>query len=161
MNRDWDAAIATEHLFSSYKGDVYRYARLALGNPSAAEDIVQEVFLRVLKSWEGYRGEASPKTWLWTIVRNCITDYARKHRRDREHRPFEERFGGQSEFHTSVSFEAEQLLKMLSPDQRQVVILRLIQDWSISETARILKWSESKVKTTLHRAVTKLREEGQ
>lgn len=161
MNRDWDAATATEHLFSSYKGDVYRYARLTLGNPSAAEDVVQEVFLRVLKSWDRYRRDASPKTWLWAIVRNCITDYARKHRRDRDHQPFEEQFGGQTEFHTSVSFEAEQLLKVLSRDQREVVILRLVQDWSISETARILKWSESKVKTTLHRAVTKLREEGQ
>ncbi|WDL96018.1 RNA polymerase sigma factor [Alicyclobacillus sp. ALC3] len=161
MNHDWDAATATEQLFSTYQGDVYRYARLTLNNPTAAEDIVQEVFIRVLRSWDRYRGDSTPRTWLWAIVRNCITDYARKHRRDRHHQLFEEQLGGQTDFHTSVSFEAEQLLTVLSRDQREVVVLRLIQDWSIADTAKILKWSEAKVKTTLHRAVAKLREEEQ
>lgn len=161
MNRDMDAATATEHLFSLYKGDVYRYARFTLGSPTAAEDVVQEVFLRVLKSWDRYRGDASPKTWLWSLVRSSIVDHARKHKRDKEQEPFEEQFGGHMQMNPSESLETEELLKVLSQDQREVVVLRLIQDWSTADAARILGWSESKVKVTLHRAVARLREEGQ
>lgn len=160
MSSEMDAATATEQLFALYKADVYRYARFTLGNASAAEDIVQEVFFRVLKNWSRYRGEANPKTWLWTIVRNCIVDHARKYKHDKEQQPFDEKLGGKTDFQMGMEFEAEELLKNLSQAQREVIVLRLIQDLSTTETAKILGWSESKVKTTLHRAVSKLRNEG-
>lgn len=161
MSRKPDAAAATEELFSLYKSDVYRYARFTLGSASDAEDIVQEVFLRVLKNWDKFRGDANPKTWLWTITRRCIVDRARKRDRDKNQVTFEEHLGGHTDSNTSAALEVEDLLKTLTPDQREVVTLRLIQDWSTTETAEILGWSESKVKTTLHRAVTRMRgEEG-
>ena len=94
MEQSIDAATATEQLFALYKNDVYRYARFALGDSTVAEDIVKEVFLRVLKAWDRYRGDASPKTWLWIIVRSCIIDYTRKHKRDRYQQLFVEEFGG-------------------------------------------------------------------
>lgn len=160
MSRKPDAAAATEELFSLYKSDVYRYARFTLGSASDAEDIVQEVFLRVLKNWDKFRGDANPKTWLWTITRRCIVDRARKRHRDKNQTSFEEQLGGYVvDSNSTAALEVEELLKTLTPDQREVVTLRLIQDWSTAKTAEILGWSESKVKTTLHRAVTRIREE--
>lgn len=160
MFREMDAATATEQLFSLYKNDVYRYARFTLGDSDAADDIVQEVFIKVLKSWDRFRGDANPKTWLWSIVKNCIVDYSRKHKHDKTHQPLDEYLGGTSHLETDMLFEAEELLESLSRVQREVVVLRLIQDLSSAETAQILKCSESKVRTTLHRAVVKLRTEG-
>ena len=157
MSLKLDAAAATEELFALYKEDVYRYARFTLGSPTDAEDVVQEVFLRILKSWDRFRGDAHPKTWLWTITRRCIIDRARKLEKDKNTVPFEERLGGHTDNHESKILEVEGLLQTLSQDQREVVTLRLIQDWSTADTARILGWSESKVKTTLHRAVTQMR----
>lgn len=158
MSRKPDAAAATEELFALYKEDVYRYARFTLGSASDAEDIVQEVFLRVLKNWDRFRGGAHPKTWLWSITRRCIIDRARKLEKDKNTTTFDERLGGRIDNNASEALEVEDLLQTLSQDQREVVTLRLIQDWSTTDTARILGWSESKVKTTLHRAVTKMRQ---
>jgi RNA polymerase sigma-70 factor, ECF subfamily len=158
VSRKPDAAAATEELFALYKEDVYRYARFTLGSASDAEDIVQEVFLRVLKNWDRFRGDAHPKTWLWSITRRCIIDRARKLEKDKNTTTFDERLGGRIDNNASEALEVEDLLQTLSQDQREVVTLRLIQDWSTTDTARILGWSESKVKTTLHRAVTKMRQ---
>lgn len=158
MNREVDAASATEQLFTQYRGDVYRYARFTLGDPVAAEDVVQEVFLRVLRSWGQFKGKASVRTWLWTVVRSCVIDYTRRHRRDRDATPFEERMAGEFEMQTAA-VEVEEMLRSLPCDQRQVVVLRLIEDWSTADAAKALGWSESKVKVTLHRAVARIREE--
>lgn len=154
------AATATEELFVLYHNELYRYVRFSLRNQAAAEDVVQDIFLRVLKNWDHYRGDATPKTWLWAIARNCIVDYVRKHKRDRLQEPFIDEIGGITESPATAAIEAEELLKCVTGDQRQVVILRVLQDWSISDTAKILGWSESKVKTSLHRAIQKMRREG-
>ena len=58
----------------------YSYARYLACDPVAAEDIVQAAFLRALRSFGGFRGEA-PRAWLFAIVRNCFLDSA-KARRD-------------------------------------------------------------------------------
>lgn len=160
MERGVDAATATEDLFVSYHNELYRYVRFSVRNESAAEDVVQDVFLRVLKNWEHYRGDATPKTWLWKIARNCIVDYARKHKRDRLQEPYLDELGGVAQAPGTAAIEAEELLRCVTGDQRQVVVLRVLQDWSISDAAQILGWSESKVKTTLHRAIEKMRREG-
>ncbi len=155
-----DAATATEELFAMYHNELYRYVRFSLRNQTAAEDLVQDIFLQVLKSWGQYRGDASPKTWLWTIARNCVVDYTRKHKRDRLRDLFIDEVGGVAQAPGTAAIEAEELMRCVTGDQRQVVVLRVLQDWSISDTAKILGWSESKVKTTLHRAIEKMRREG-
>lgn len=158
MDQCTDAATATEQLFALYKDDVYRYARFTLGSASDAEDVVQEVFIKVLRSWDRFRGDASPKTWLWTIVRSCIVDRTRK-RNSRDEMPFDESIGGLTQYQEHSGIELEDMLKGLPKDYREVIVLRLLQDWSTTDTAKILKWSESKVKTTLHRSVSKLRQQ--
>lgn len=118
------------------------------------------MFLRVLIDWEHYRGDAAPKTWLWMIARNCIMDCAQKHKRDRLHDPFVDELGGIAQAPGAAAIEAEELLRCITGDQRQVIVLRVLQDRSISDTAKSLGWTESKVNTTLHRAIEKMRREG-
>lgn len=60
-------------------GDLlYQYALPRVSDKAIAEDLVQETFLSALKGLEGYRGEASEKNWLFTILKNKIIDHYRK-----------------------------------------------------------------------------------
>jgi RNA polymerase sigma-70 factor (ECF subfamily) len=158
MTKRLSAAEAVEELFHLYADDVYRYAVSVLGKPAEAEDVVQEVFIRVLKSWDKFRYESSVKTWLWSIARNCIQDVHRKRYRRKEQLTEEgvlpDRLARDDDEHI---VELEDTLRGLSESYRQVVTLRLIQDLSTEDTARILGWTTAKVRTTLHRAVNALR----
>jgi RNA polymerase sigma-70 factor, ECF subfamily len=140
-------------------------------NRQVAEELVQEVYIKVMKSYDRFEGNSSEKTWLYSIARHISIDYLRKQNRRTkkifgfvdvtEHEnqlkhpdPLPDEILSQNE-------TAKQLygaLNKCKEDQKQVVILRYIQSLSIKETADILGWSESKVKTTQHRAIKTLRQ---
>lgn len=157
MYNGLDAAAATEQLYELYKGDIYKYARFSLGSPLDAEDVVQDVFIQVLRKWHQFRGEASPKTWLWAITRSSIIDRARKIKKYGREVPNHDGQEPSAEEQSYQTIETEQLLTSLPENYRQVIVLRILQDMSTMDTAYILGWSESKVKVTLHRAIEKLR----
>lgn len=75
------ADLDIDHLYRKYRGVVFRRARRFFGNEEAAE-VTQEVFARVVKHADGWRGEASITTWLFTITtRYCINRKSKKARR--------------------------------------------------------------------------------
>jgi RNA polymerase sigma-70 factor (ECF subfamily) len=147
-------------LYKNYSHDVYRYARLSLGNHTDAMDVVQEVFLRAYKALTGYRQQAAPRTWLMAIARNYIFDLFR--RRKTEHNYLREAVV-ETFIHRdpSESIESlmviESLLLKLKDSYRQVFVLRHIEEFSVAETAQILGWTPAKVRTVHHRAVNRLR----
>jgi RNA polymerase sigma factor (sigma-70 family) len=69
-----------EDLFLPYVEAAYRLARFIVRDPIAADDIVQESFLRALRFFGSYRG-GDAKSWLLTIVRNCSFDWSKSNRR--------------------------------------------------------------------------------
>lgn len=145
---------AIRKLFLEYGDSLYRYARYSLPSDIDARDVVQEVFLRAFKSWAEFRGQASPKTWLFRIARNYIYDLLRQRKR---HRSLEIQIHlspGSVELDTLI--ELEDALGRLRQDFQQVLNLRWIQDMTVSETAEILGWSETKVRVTFHRAKRRL-----
>jgi len=62
----------------NYGDMLYQYALPRVNDSVIAEDLVQETFLSALKGLEGYKGEASEKNWLFSILKNKIIDYYRK-----------------------------------------------------------------------------------
>ncbi len=81
MERTELTARVTE-LHQKYGGLVERRCRTMLGDREAAADAAQEVFLRLLRSWEQFRAEASPVTWLYQVTTNiCIDELRRRARR--------------------------------------------------------------------------------
>lgn len=62
----------------NYGDMLYQYALPRVNDSTTAEDLVQETFLSALKGLDGYKGEASEKNWLFTILKNKIIDYYRK-----------------------------------------------------------------------------------
>jgi len=145
--------------YDLYRQDIYRFARYTLGNAEEAYDVVQETFLRVIRFQDHYRHDASPKTWLMTIARNYMRDVMkRKFRECRAIQSFGETHTFEHEDYSEEQLYLEESLKALKETYRQVFVLRHIEELSIQDTAKILGWSESKVTTTDHRAITKLRQ---
>lgn len=133
-----------------------------------AEDLVQEVYIRVLKSYQHFKGESSEKTWLIAIARNVAIDFFRKHKRLNQRminkvEIFDLKVKDESPLPEEIVFQSEEkklmyrCLEKCTIDQRSVIILRYIQELSIIETAQVLGWKESKVKTTQHRAIKQLK----
>ncbi len=159
-----------EDLYHKYHQDVFQFLVYMVQNREQAEDLVQEVYIRVLKSYETFEGKSSEKTWLFSIAKNVAIDHFRKQRNWKD-RILEKFDWGKQELKSSEALpeeitlaneEIQALYKCLqncSTDYRLVIIMRYIQELSIIETAEVLGWTESKVKTTQHRAIKALREE--
>jgi len=149
---------AIRQLFEAYSKDVYRYAKLSLNGYYDPNDVVQEVFYRAYKAWNSFRHESNPKTWLFAIARNYIWDLQRKQRSDSA-------FTSDTDLlllrNTAVSPDRmlviQEAISELKETYRTMVLLRHVECFTVSETAKILGWSESKVTTTDHRALAKLK----
>lgn len=144
--------------------DVYRFLVCFSGNQNDAEDLTQEVFIRVLKSLEHFHRDRNLKTWIFSIAKHVAIDHYRKKR-------FTSIFkdGFFKKLHSNDQqpdelLEVDELKQVvhnviakLKPHYRAVIILRGINEFSIKEAAEILQCSESKVKIDYHRALKDLK----
>ncbi|GGC87027.1 ECF RNA polymerase sigma factor SigX [Thalassobacillus devorans] len=160
-----------ESLYEKYHQDIFQFIFYMVKNREQTEDLVQEVYIKVLKSYEKFKGDSSEKTWLFSIARHVTIDFFRKQERKRK-RLLEffdwekkgEQLKDQQPLPEEIAEKNEQIqilyeyLDRLTVDQRSVIILRFIQLMSIQETADILGWSISKVKTTQHRGMKVLQD---
>ena len=160
-----------ERLYETYHHSLFQFLFYMVRNRQIAEELVQEVYIKVFNSHSSFKGESSEKTWLYSIARHVGVDWIRS--QNRKKRKFLGIFElSEKEFQIKddeplpeeIIIEKEEMkevyksLRKCSLDQQQVIILRYIQSLSISETAMILGWTESKVKTTQHRAIKALQE---
>jgi RNA polymerase sigma-70 factor, ECF subfamily len=144
---------AARMLFEQYGDEVYRYIRFTIGDQAESQDVLQEVFLRVLQSWGRFQHKSSPRTWLYAIANNCIKESLRKRKRDYDRLEFNEEIEVAKANDLAMELALEQSLESLTLSQRQVFVERVIHEKSSPETAETLGWSEAKVRTTLHRAI--------
>lgn len=153
--------------FERFGNDIYHFLIYRVG-PTDAEDLLQEVFIKALKGFNSFKENASPKTWLFSIARNLAIDESRKKKTKKwaETVPLdvmnEPKTNSSPE--TILDFNEDtkaiyECIHQLRPTYQDVIILRGIKELSVEETANILKWSESKVKSTHHRAKLALQEE--
>ncbi|MEH7388274.1 RNA polymerase sigma factor SigX [Bacillus sp. JJ1521] len=157
-----------EELYEKYHHDVFSFLFYMVKNRELAEDLVQEVYIRVLKSYDRFEGKSSEKTWLFSIARHVAIDSFRKQKgwKQRIMDSFDWSRQEVKDFAPlpeEIALQNEQVQMMYrcldrcTSDQRMVLILRYIQSLSIAETAEALGWTESKVKTTQHRALKVLK----
>lgn len=157
MNERMAPADAALQLFDLYADKVYEFAKYRLHHRTEAEDVVQEVFLRVLRHWNGVQNQSDPKVWLWSVARNCIRDAQRSRYRNREHPVEDIDTWGPTARGSDSLVEVEDVLRALPEKHREVVFLRLLEDLSTEQTAKILGCSSGRVRATLHRAKKTLR----
>ncbi len=157
-----------EELYEKYHHDVFSFLFYMVKNRELAEDLVQEVYIRVLKSYDSFEGKSSEKTWLFSIARHVAIDSFRKQKgwKQRIMDSFDWNRQEVKDFAPlpeEIALQNEQVQMMYrcldrcTSDQRMVLILRYIQSLSIAEAAHSLGWTESKVKTTQHRALKVLK----
>ena len=151
------AAQAIGRLYAQHADEIYRFARFTVGREGAAEDIVQEVFLRALRSWERFAGRASERTWLFAIARRVVADHLRLLKRQRPGAEIDPGIAGAAHRDETLRLDLEASLRLLPLAQREVFILRIVEDRSAREAAVLLGRSEASVRVALHRALVRLR----
>ncbi|MCK5572947.1 MAG: RNA polymerase sigma factor [Bacteroidetes bacterium] len=154
---------AYRDLVERHMREVYDVAHSFVRDHDAAEDIVQEAFVRAYNSIRTFRGEAQFGTWLYRIVVNISLNRVKTERRKAEREipilSAESIASPQEEPGQRAELQAhlERALHELPTLQRAVVILRHLDGLSTREVSSILQCSEGTVKTHLFRGMEKMR----
>jgi RNA polymerase sigma-70 factor (ECF subfamily) len=148
-------------LAQRYSKVVFVRASRILGSEADAEEVVQEVFLRVFRSIERFRFERPFLNWLQTITLNTCSTILRTRRRERQRIEAWEREADAPEADgTSDALlrrRLDALLDELDPATRVALLLRFVDGCTFPEIAELLEMKESAVKMRVHRGSEKLR----
>jgi RNA polymerase sigma-70 factor (ECF subfamily) len=150
---------AFEELVAAYQHRVFGVAFRMLGNGAEAEEVAQDVFLRVHRGIASFRGEAKLSTWLYAITsRLCLNRLGGERRRDRRGEATLERLAA-PDADPSVDVERGELDAALQraiaelPEERRIlVVLRDLEGLSYGEIAAALDMELGTVRSRLHRA---------
>src|ERR671939_535816 len=158
---------AFARLVEQYHGPLLRLARLYVADSAAAEDVVQETWLGLLRGLDRFEGRASLKTWLFHILVNRARTRAV---RDGRTIPFSTLVDLETETVESAADLPEERLLVgelvervraavaaLPPAQREVVTLRDVEGWTADEVCRLLDLSDANQRVLLHRGRSKVR----
>jgi RNA polymerase sigma-70 factor (ECF subfamily) len=141
---------AFELLLDQYQHKVFRLAISMLKDHARAEEVTQDIFLKLWQALPAYDGRAAPFTWLYAIARNtCLS--ALRSESYRTTLPLEESATGFVQETASKNLEIMQLVHRLPEAQREVIMLFYLEERSIKEAARLLDLPEGTVKNQLHR----------
>lgn len=154
---------AFRHLVEQYKNPLYGTAYLMTGNAAQAEEHVQDAFLLAWRGIRSFQRGRPVKPWLMRILVNAVLAQQRK--RSLTTVPLEETLpvgapsSGADSIEASEDREAvRQALAQLTPEHRQVVVLRYFADLTVPQVARSAGVREGTVKSRLHRALRQMRE---
>ena len=162
---------AFQELVLLYDSKVLNLAFKMLGNRQDAEDIYQEVFMRVYHHIKNFRFESAFETWLYRIVVNTAINYRKMRNKylnrtwvpenyddeapwtPLDDQPLPDELTMNQEIQTQIQAAMENLTFI----QRSVFVLKFYQDFKIREIAEIVNCSEGTIKNTLFRASQKMR----
>jgi RNA polymerase sigma-70 factor (ECF subfamily) len=170
LARDGDSE-AFRALVERHSRAVYRLAHRMTGNPSDAEDVVQETFLRAYRQLGRFESRANFGTWLHRIAVNCSIDLirARPHRESAHDATDLEEFVGTRApesgratperlmLSSEVQDRIQGAMGSLSPMERAAFVLRHFEGHSIDEISRLLGLKTNATKHSIFRAVRKMR----
>ena len=163
---------AVQDLYNAYFDRLYSLVFNQVGRDhQTAEDIVQETFLAALNSVSKFRGQSKLYTWLCSIARHKIVDFYRQQKREAKRGNQPLNIGSieldqikSSELPVSDLMESkethqavERALFSLPPDYRQVLILKYVEEMSVSEISQVMGRSSKSVEGLLTRARKALR----
>jgi RNA polymerase sigma-70 factor (ECF subfamily) len=163
-----DRRTAFEAVVSAYEGALLRYAGRILRDGAAAQDVVQETFLRLFRSWrDALQPSPQMATWLYRVAHNTAVDHVRResrradlHARHAREQPEDQPANRGSAFRISEEAgRAAQALGRLSLRERQLVILKVYEEKTYREIGEITGLTVSNVGYILHMAMKKLARE--
>ena len=158
---DQTPADRLDQMVRQYEKDLLRICCIYLRDRTAAEDVVQETFLKAYRNLDSFRGESSEKTWLTRIAVNCCRDY----RRSAWYRYIDRRVSVDqlpvpssappSDDHIALTMA----IMKLKPKYMEAVLLYFYEGYPIKEIAKMLDLTESAVSARIRKAKQKLRAE--
>ena len=155
-------ASAFEELVRTYEAPVYRLAlRMCGGRAEDAQEVAQEAFLAAWRGLPRFRGQCRFSSWLYKLTANAAVDHLRREKRRPAAVPLENA-GEPADPHTPQEElerreEIERGLSALSPEHREVLLLRQMQGLSYQEIGAALSLEEGTVKSRISRAKRQLR----
>jgi RNA polymerase sigma-70 factor (ECF subfamily) len=157
--------LAIGAIYDKYFSEIYRYVLYRIGDPTLAEDIASDVFVRLLEAVQGGRPpQTNLKGWLIGTASHVVTD----HLRQKYRRPEEEISESMPDRGPSITAEVDQreqnqivndAYDQLTPEQQHVLALRFGQGYSLEETAATMNKNVNAVKALQFRALAALQRE--
>jgi len=157
-------AVAFAELYDLHHEAIYTYVYYRVGDVHAAEDLTGEVFVRLVERIDRFTYRGRPiRAWLYTIARNLVADHRRTLSKatalslekalpaDKANQP------DQAVQHRLTQECLAAALQHLTEDQRQVILLKFVEDQSNARIAALLGKTEGAVKSLQHRALAALR----
>ena len=167
---------AFERLVARYEKPIWNFLRRFVADAATAEDLLQEVFLRVVKSADEWRGAAKFSTWLYTIARNLTVDQSRRavHRNAasldgpahagsdstatlHDRLPSPDRRADDLASDRETKRRIDEAVAGLPAEQREVFLMREVMEMPFAEIATAVGASEPTVKSRMRYALEKLR----
>ena len=158
-------ASAVEELVQTYEAPVYRLAlRMCGGRAEDAQEVAQETFLAAWRGLPRFRGQCRFSSWLYKLTANAAVDHLRREKRRPAAVPLENA-GEPADPHTpqeelerrELHRAVQQALDRLTPEHREVLLLRQMQGLSYQEIGAALSLEEGTVKSRISRAKRQLR----
>ncbi|MBI1886609.1 MAG: sigma-70 family RNA polymerase sigma factor [Chloroflexi bacterium] len=156
---------ALSELYTLYFPRVYRYILARTGNISDAEDLTEEVFLRVLDAIGRFQWREAPfSAWIFRIAHNAVVSHRRRDGSRGRSAPLSEALpvdtqGPEERVENQMVIrEIMRAAQNLPEAQRRVISLRFGAGLSVAETARVMSKGEGNIKVIQHKAIAKLRE---
>lgn len=149
-------------LFEKYHVQLFNFFLRLTGNRGISEDLVQDVFMRILKYRTTYRGQSKFTVWMYKIARNAHIDHLRKKKGEL---PLDDQWEDVTEPDPSPAVQLEisedidlvrQALAQLPLKKREVLVLSRFQDLKYKEIAELLGVQIGTVKAHVHRAIKDL-----
>ncbi len=165
--------VAFETLVKKYERQVLQLAYSMVNNTQDAEDIYQEVFVKVFKSLSQFKFKSEFSTWLFRVVVNYCINFRKKRERRQAVSLENKKPGSESQqafaketastperdvLNVELSQEIAQALEMLSAKQKTVFVLRHYHGHKLKEISKIMACSEGTVKNYLFRATQKMQQ---
>jgi len=149
---------AWARLFEATHRAVYRAALVQVRDPHLAEDVMAQVYLEAFAGIRRYRDRGRPfAAWLLTIARQRAVDALRKRQRELRRLSTQTPPAADEEVQLTESSVLLGALETLTPEQREVLHLRFVEDLSLEQTAAVMGRSVGAVKALQHRAILRLR----
>ena len=157
---------ALEELYLLHFDRIYSYLHMSVGNRHDAEDLTTQTFLKMLESIGRFQWRSAPfSAWLFRIAHNLAMDHFRASRRWQPEADVPEPPGVEAPSAEAGALEKigrESMLELiegLSPEQRQVLTLKFVFNFTNADAATILEKTEGAVKSLQHRALVSLQKQ--
>lgn len=169
MSDVYNVNMEIEQLIKQHLKSVYNFVYRIAGNRSEAEDITQEVFIKVWRNLGKFKPEQNLKPWIFAIARNTTLDSLRKRknisfsRLDSDDQSFEETLSDMEDLPDEIFMrkelakELEEALSKIRPDFKEIILLRYMEDLNFEEISEIVGKPLNTVKSHHRRALSAIR----